>query len=217
MKITKSQLRRIIQEELQYVLYEQNAPITVDDPQSDPDSPLYSKPSGGLPVAEPEFEAGRENHNLPATYVQPRGEAGFDRLSSPTLAGGSGPSAEKLQGLVDKGYITPGQQDNAVRTGNVQGTESPARVAARQRLNAPLAGPSSAELAAKQQFDARLATARAQPSQRTRPAPAAVPATAAAKFDPNDRRSINAAHKSGAINQDEWRTARRSLANNRRA
>jgi hypothetical protein len=41
---------------------------------------------------------------------------------------------------------------------------------------------------------------------------AAKPAPAGAKYDPNDRRSINAALKSGAISKDEWRKARRALA-----
>jgi hypothetical protein len=40
----------------------------------------------------------------------------------------------------------------------------------------------------------------------------AKPAPAGAKYDPNDRRSINAALKSGAISKDEWRKARRALA-----
>ena len=74
MKITKSQLRQIIQEELQNVLYEQTAPIfTEPDPPSDADSPTYSTGDLGM-------RAGREEHTLPATLVQPREQAKFEPL-----------------------------------------------------------------------------------------------------------------------------------------
>lgn len=49
-----------------------------------------------------------------------------------------------------------------------------------------------------------------QPAPRK--AAPAKPAPAGAKYDPNNRRSINAALKSGAISKDEWRKARRALA-----
>tara|TARA_R110002074_G_scaffold397582_1_gene588165 strand:- start:234 stop:881 length:648 start_codon:yes stop_codon:yes gene_type:complete len=213
MKITKSQLRRIIQEELQYVLYEQTAPISDDVPQSDPNSPLYNA------------VAGKETHSLPATLVQPRPKAQFDRIYSGMpgdKTSGQQVADYQRQNTIDQLVRLSGEDDSPNRQKYVQqavsrlgGTTAGIDPMVLQTLadgGIALDGANAARLA--QAGQTRVAVPA--PAAVASAAPVAAPTATAQKFDPNDRRSINAARKSGAINQDEWRTARRALHRRRR-
>lgn len=83
--------------------------------------------------------------------------------------------------------------------------ETPEEKAEADRMEKALLSPREKEL------KDRIRRAAAQKARAAEPAKQA-PARAIAKFDPNNRRSINAAWKRGDISKDEWRTARRALA-----